>query len=140
MIISDDIPRFVILDDDHSMLRLIEVLLLNAFEDGLHLITTTNPESVLAMARAGDIDVCLTDLDMPNTNGFEIIESLKQIDSMIQVVLLTAVADWNALESATALGVCDYLLKPIVANELIDVSKSAVSRHKRRKRDFRILS
>ena len=63
----------------------------------------------------------LTDLKMGKMDALEFIERAKQIDSQITFVILSGYDDFEDARKAISLGVSEYLLKPIGADELIHV-------------------
>lgn len=63
----------------------------------------------------------LTDLKMGKMDGLEFIEHAKQIDKNIVFVILSGYDDFEDARKAISLGVSEYLLKPIGADELINV-------------------
>lgn len=67
----------------------------------------------------------LTDLKMGKMDGLEFIERAKQIDSQITFVILSGYDDFEDARKAISLGVSEYLLKPIGADELIHVMLKA---------------
>jgi two-component system, LytTR family, response regulator len=75
--------------------------------------SSSDPEEALAALRDADVDAVFLDIQMPEMNGFELIERL---DRNIPVIFTTAY-DRYALE-AFAVNSIDYLLKPIEAERL----------------------
>lgn len=70
---------------------------------------------------------------------FQILKLLKGIDPLIQVVMMTAIVEWNAMEFEFAMGACDYILKPIAPDEIWEAAQGAIARFVRQKRDFAVL-
>ncbi|QUO31654.1 response regulator [Faecalicatena sp. Marseille-Q4148] len=66
-------------------------------------------------------DCVLTDLKMGKMDGLEFIERAKQIDSNIVFVILSGYDDFEDARKAISLGVSEYLLKPLGADELINI-------------------
>ena len=66
-------------------------------------------------------DLILMDLVMPDMTGFEAVAELRQTQATnaIPVIMLTAQAEIENIERGYALGCCDYVLKPFVAQELV---------------------
>jgi len=75
----------------------------------------------LAMAKRHIPDIILSDVMMPNMNGFEMLEALKNevITSHIPVLLLTAKADEQDVLTGLQLQADDYILKPFSKKELL---------------------
>ncbi|MDZ7818889.1 MAG: response regulator transcription factor [Aliarcobacter sp.] len=59
------------------------------------------------------IDIIISDINLPETNGIEFIKELRKTDKTIPVVLLSAYTDKEYLLEATKLKLVDYLTKPI---------------------------
>jgi len=66
-------------------------------------------------------DIVLTDLTMPNINGYEMIKELQKIDEDLKIVIISAHSDSINLLEAIHLGVCDFIPKPIDNKLLIHV-------------------
>ncbi|MEL7121922.1 MAG: response regulator [Bacteroidota bacterium] len=67
-----------------------------------------------------EIDLILSDIMMPNMDGYELLEKIKQLKEwqQIPIVMLTARADQENKLQALRLGVDDYILKPFSPEEL----------------------
>lgn len=67
-------------------------------------------------------DIILLDLNMPLINGFDFIRALQQLSfpnkENVRIVVLTSSGQPNDLQQARALGVDDYLVKPLTVNDL----------------------
>jgi len=70
-------------------------------------------------------DIVLTDINMPNMDGLEMIERLREVDEDIMVLMLTGYDDFSYAQRALRAGAEDYILKPIGQNQLIEVMKKA---------------
>lgn len=71
------------------------------------------------MLKEGRYDIVLTDLMMPgDIGGLEVLEIAKEIDSQIEVVLITAHSSVDSAVAAMKKGASDYLEKPINFDEL----------------------
>lgn len=67
-----------------------------------------------------DIDLIVTDINMPKMNGFEMCLEIKKINSSIPIVITSAHNDPNFLKEAIDVGVNAYAMKPIDLYQLID--------------------
>ncbi len=100
------IRAYVIDDEQLAVQRLTRLLV----ETGRVTVTgsSSDPEEAIEALRAADVDVVFLDIQMPEMNGFELVEKL---DRAVPVVFTTAY-DRYALE-AFAVNSIDYLLKPV---------------------------
>jgi YesN/AraC family two-component response regulator len=60
----------------------------------------------------GDFDLIVTDINMPVMNGLELIKNIRELNSDIPVIIMSAHTEPEYIKSAEELGVENYLLKP----------------------------
>ncbi len=72
-----------------------------------------------------DVDIVLSDYNMPLLNGIEMIKQIREIDTKVPIVLVTAIQEVNVIIEALQLGVTNFLKKPIVASEMIHTVENA---------------
>ncbi len=68
---------------------------------------------------ANNIDLIISDIMMPGTDGFEFAETVRQQDKNIPILFMTARDDFSAKERGYHLGIDDYMVKPINMDELL---------------------
>jgi len=71
------------------------------------------------------VDIILSDYSMPVLNGLELIAKIRAKNQDIPIILGTAVEDINVVVEALRLGVNNFLRKPIMAYELLQILKTA---------------
>ena len=128
---TDTPTKILIVDDDPSILALLRRIFESYFLDSILLTSCTEPERAVGICISEEIDILFTDLDMPNLNGFTLLKHVKARNVLTQVVILSAQPTSNALQSAFYLGANEYLTKPIVRDELIDVTRYLIGQSKR---------
>jgi DNA-binding response OmpR family regulator len=77
----------------------------------------TDGSELLKMSKF-DADVAILDIEVPGANGFEVIEWIKQVNSSMPIIFITAYTDIASIEKAYSLGCTDYLKKPFDLIEL----------------------
>ena len=109
--------KILAVDDEVDILQLIEMTLIS---DGFEVVTASNGIEALEKARIHMPDLILLDLMMPEMDGFEVIENLKQAPEMrdIPVVMLTARAQAHERIEGLSAGADDYIVKPFELEEL----------------------
>ena len=121
-----------------------EVLLLMLKEmyaqEGVHCETCTDAAELMEMIRKKEYSLLLTDLNMPEINGFELLELLRTSNvgnsKTIPVVVTTASGSCSK-EELTERGFAGCLLKPFSISELMEVSdKCAMKGNRNEKPDF----
>ena len=68
-----------------------------------------------------DIDVVLSDINMPEMTGIEMMNKIREVDSKLPVMFATAYSDNEFLSEAIKLRVYDYIIKPIDIRNLLAV-------------------
>ena len=64
-------------------------------------------------------DLCITDIEMPEMNGFELLKKIKSVHPMMPVLMLTAKNEQDDILETFDLGAEDYITKPFSMDELL---------------------
>jgi CheY-like chemotaxis protein/HPt (histidine-containing phosphotransfer) domain-containing protein len=106
---------------------------------GARVTVASDGRAALAMAAEGSLDLLLLDLHMPELDGFEVVEAIRQREratgAHLPIIALTARSSGRDRERSIAAGVDDFLSKPIEIGALwsaIDRVVAAFSPAKRR--------
>ena len=81
------------------------------------------------IVKDGNIDLVFTDYRMPEMNGLEVVQSIKEINPELPVVVITAFSDIKDAVQVMKEGAFDYLSKPIQLDELEILVKKAQERN-----------
>ncbi|RLA80525.1 MAG: diguanylate cyclase [Epsilonproteobacteria bacterium] len=79
-----------------------------------------------------EIDLIITDVNMPNMNGLEMAKEIKAINPNIPIIVATAFSNSEYLLEAIELGIDKYVLKPINIKKLLDTMNSSLLYHELR--------
>ncbi len=111
---------FLVLDDSEDSITMMSELLKLA---GARVVTATNGADALRIASENDFDVILSDISMPEMDGFEFLERLRKIDGRqdVPVVAITGFGRSDDIERARAAGFYSHLTKPIDLVALTEV-------------------
>ncbi|MCU0712738.1 MAG: response regulator [Pirellula sp.] len=131
--------RILVVDDDEMQLSLISRWLQKLSDNTIEVIATSNVNEAIGRAMAKEFDICLTDLDMPESNGLKLLKAIKDSDPLTPVILMTGISSRNALESALALNADDYFLKPLSWEDLLGSVTFQIKRLRRYRLDFPLL-
>ncbi|MCB2170923.1 MAG: response regulator [Deltaproteobacteria bacterium] len=107
-----------------------EVKFLTAVADrltlkGFNVTTATDGDAAIEAAGKGGFDVAVVDLQMPGTDGAQVLKILKQKHKFIEIIMLTGHATVDSAVECTKLGAFKYLEKPYDFDKLIEVLKDA---------------
>lgn len=78
-----------------------------------------NGREALSKAIELNPDIVITDIRMPVMDGLELTQSLKEHVPNTKIIILSGYNDFEYAKKAIELGVCEYLLKPVGAEELV---------------------
>jgi signal transduction histidine kinase len=124
MIMSTELPRILVIDDEigpRESLRILlkrdyEVLCADSVNRGLELLKEYMPETVVL------------DIRMPGMNGIEGLREIRRIDPNVSVIMLTGYSALETARDAIRLGANDYLRKPFEVKEMEDIIRLNVQR------------
>lgn len=92
-------------------------------------------EDAFALIKSDPPDVVLVDLKMPGMGGIEILETIKQFDPSVEVILLTGHGAIEDHAEGMKMVPFDYILKPVDLSELIQkIDQAREKRDRRRER------
>ncbi len=112
-------------DDSASMRQMVRLTLTTA---GYHVIEAADGVAGLSAARAGAIDMVLTDLNMPGMDGLALIRELRKLPSFtgVPIVLLTTESDAARKQEAKSAGATGWITKPFQPDQLLSVAKKVM--------------
>ncbi len=115
---KDRLRKLVIVDDEPVILQILGVV----FEEGPWQVTTcaNGTEAMEAMRKQG-VDILLTDKNLPDVNGLELLRAAKEINDLAEVIVITAYANLETALTALELDAFDYVLKPL--NNVFEIRK-----------------
>lgn len=100
------------LEDEEVLLNEISQIFSGFFKE---VISATDGEIGLEIykQRSKDIDIIITDINMPNMNGLEFMSEVRKHDTDIPILICTAFNDTEDIIQAIKLKVTDYIVKPV---------------------------
>jgi CheY-like chemotaxis protein len=114
--------KIMVADDDEMSVLLIKNILKRASREVL--IARTGIEAIELFEQNADIDLVLMDMKMPKLNGYEATHRIRAISQDVVIIAQTSFALSGDREQALAAGCNDYLSKPIVPNQLLQLVQS----------------
>ena len=95
-------------------------------DSGFSVIACENTGRVISMLRDNNVDVVLSDINVPHSSGIALLEAIHKFNPDITVILMTAVADPNIRIDAIKKGAFDFLVKPFDTECLLNTVSKAV--------------
>ncbi len=115
--------RILVVDDDPADRQLVTQIL---EKQGLQVVQAGTSAEGLALVRQGSFGTAVLDVLLPDGDGIELFRQIRDIDSTLPVVFVTASGSSNTAIEAMQLGALDYLVKPLQAAEVRRVVERAL--------------
>ncbi|MCF6185098.1 MAG: response regulator [Bacteroidales bacterium] len=99
--------------------------------EGFNVSEAVNGKEGLRLAQTVKPNLILTDIVMPEMNGFELYENIAKNSKIqnIPIIFLSANADKDALERAKKMGTGEYIVKPVSPDILIKTITNRINKH-----------
>jgi two-component system response regulator AtoC len=108
-------PTVLIVDDERTLARAIRTFL---SEQGYEAEVAEDAEKALDLLGRLHPDVVFTDVRLPGIGGVELLKRIREFDSAISVVVMTAFGSIEGAVEALKLGAFDYVKKPLDLEEI----------------------
>jgi len=117
--------NILIVDDEQSYRQLLSLV----FEgDGHTLRTAVNGREALEMLQAEPADVVISDVKMPDMDGIDMLQAVRETQPDLGVILMTAFASVETAREAFKLGADDFIQKPFDVEELKLIVKKTLEK------------
>ncbi len=122
--------KALVIDDDVATLEFMQFQLKDA---GFEVTTAERGQPGLDFVRETVFDIILTDLNLPDLNGIEMVKQCKQISPETEIIMITGFGSMEKAIEATKAGAFYYVEKPVNFDELILLIGKAVERKQQSK-------
>jgi putative two-component system response regulator len=121
--------KILLVEDDAPLLEVMRCLL---EAEGYEVCPAVNGKQALELFDTCQPDLVISDIMMPEMNGYELLESIRTLKQGITVpfLFLSARTERSDVDLARSLGVDDYLFKPFDASELINAVRARLDRRR----------
>ena len=111
-------PRILAVDDSVSMRQLVSFTLQEA---GFDVVEAVDGQDAFQKAQSGAVDLVLTDVNMPNMDGIELVRNLRQMPSykFTPMLLLTTESAADKKAEGKAAGATGWIVKPFDPEQLV---------------------
>jgi DNA-binding NtrC family response regulator len=127
--------KILVVEDDDAMRELLAEELVDA---GYAVRSAPSAALGLDLARSEQIDLVITDLRMPEMDGFDLIRGMTQLATPPHVIMVTAFGSIETAIRAVKLGAYDYITKPFEIDELLLATDKALAERSLRARVERL--
>src|SRR5690625_3800721 len=116
--------RILVADDDRSIRMVLSQALAR---EGYDVRVTGNAATLWQWVQAGDGDLVITDVVMPDENGLDLVPRIKRLRPQLRVIIMSARNTLLTAVKATERGAFEYLPKPFDLDELLRVVRRALA-------------
>jgi len=116
--------KILVVEDDDAMR---DLLVEELSDEGFDVVAAANGRAGVDMVLTQPIDLVITDLRMPDVDGFDLIRDVQATRQAPHIVMITAFGSIETAIKAVKLGAFDYITKPFEFEELIIVADKALN-------------
>lgn len=106
----------LVCEDDFAIKTMISTKLK---QENYSVHTVQNGQEALKLMEKQQIDLVISDIMMPEMDGYEFVQTLRETKHTLPILMITAKSQLESLEAAFKLGVDDYMVKPLRLEELV---------------------
>ena len=112
--------KLLIIDDDADLCQLLARYLL---KNGYEVETAYSGNKGVAKYKAAPFDAVIADYRLGDMDGVRLVQELKQVNKKAAILVITGYSDIRQAIEVTRLGAFDYIPKPLVPEEVLDLLK-----------------
>src|SRR4051812_37815531 len=112
---SMNLRKILVVDDEESIREFFEIMLKR---EGYQVLSAANGKEGLDQLKKHQVDLIISDIQMPEMSGLQMLASVKEQDPEMPVVMITAFGSTDTAVEAMKLGASDYLQKPFKLDEV----------------------
>jgi two-component system chemotaxis response regulator CheY len=112
--------RVLVVDDSSSIRAIIKKIIKVSGFDVAEFLDACDGREALSIMAANQVDLVLTDINMPNMNGLDLIARIKENERLasVPVVVVSTEGSEKKMAEAVSLGAVGYVKKPFVPEEI----------------------
>lgn len=114
----------ILVIDDEKCLRFSFERFLKA--EGYQVLTAADFDEALGLLQEVAFDLVFSDIVLGGRTGIELLRTLREYDQTTPVVMITGFPNVETASEAVRLGAYDYISKPVVKKDLLQVARSAL--------------
>lgn len=108
--------KILIVEDDQELRQLFGHVLIR---NGYTVKGVANGKEALDALDTDYFDMMISDIMMPQMDGFELVRSLREMGNMMPVLMITAREAFDDMRTGFQSGTDDYMVKPVNVNEMV---------------------
>jgi DNA-binding NtrC family response regulator len=117
--------QVLLADDEPALLNLFRKVL---EQEGYQVVTADDGALALKLVEGGGVELLVTDIEMPNMTGLELLRRVRQYAPELPVIIMTGGSALKTVPEAYGLGVTQFLLKPVLPVQLVTTVRQVLAR------------
>ena len=114
----------LVVDDSPTVRQLIELNLRKV--PGLRVVMASDGREALEKMKAESPVLVLTDINMPNMNGLELVAAIREKDKKTPIIVITTKGDPGDSDKGLAAGANAYITKPINGAQMVETVRTLI--------------
>ncbi len=115
----------LVVDDEHGVRQSFYMVL----KDEFNVLLAESGTEAIDIFSKNSVDLILLDILLPDIDGIELLERLKELDPNTEIIMVTAVKEIQTAVKAIKLGAYEYIAKPFVVDEVITLIHRALEKY-----------
>ena len=112
---NSDVLQILVVEDSKPLREMLVHVLK---EDGTRVDSAKDGKEALDQYYSTPYDLIITDLNMPEVTGIELIKKIREQDDLVEFIIITGYASLESAVEAIKAGAFDYIIKPFKVEEL----------------------
>jgi DNA-binding NtrC family response regulator len=125
--------KVLIVDDEEQLVKAFRTKL---SKEGYGVVTAATGGEAMALVKGQPFDVCVLDIRLPDIDGVKLLETLKDAEPTLEIIMLTGHASVDTAIQSMKHGAYDYLSKPCKLSELSSVVLKAYEKKALKERNI----
>jgi len=122
---SENRSTILVVDDEHGVRQSFYMVL----KDEFNVLLAESGTEAIDIFSKNPVDLILLDILLPDIDGIELLERLKELDPNTEIIMVTAVKEIQTAVKAIKLGAYEYIIKPFIVDDVITVIHRALEKH-----------
>ncbi len=115
----------LVVDDEHGVRQSFYVVL----KDEFNVLLAESGTEAIDIFSKNSVDLILLDILLPDIDGIELLERLKELDPNTEIIMVTAVKEIQTAVKAIKLGAYEYIAKPFIVDDVITLIHRVLEKH-----------
>ncbi|MBN1104124.1 MAG: sigma-54-dependent Fis family transcriptional regulator [Deltaproteobacteria bacterium] len=120
----DKKATILVVDDEFGVRESFKMVL----KDSCNVLLAATGHEAIDVFTKNSVDLILLDILLPDIDGLQLLERLKTVDPNTEIIMVTAVREIQSAVRAIKLGAYEYIIKPFVVEEVVNIINRALEK------------